>query len=91
MKKSIALATLIGLLLAGIVFQHYITGLPDLESPVRIEEARFNAQTGRLPRFIRCTRLCVNATNAEQPMASALAGRSDQAEGLLCPPYHISS
>lgn len=48
MKKSIALATLIGLLLAGIVFQHYITGLPDLESPVRIEEARFNAQTGSI-------------------------------------------
>ncbi|HEV8077822.1 MAG TPA: hypothetical protein VGP45_05505 [Marinobacter sp.] len=51
MKKSIALATLIGLLLAGIVFQHYITGLPDLESPVRIEEARFNAQTGSI--FVR--------------------------------------
>ncbi len=48
MKKSIALATLIVVLLGGIVFQYYITALPDLEPPIRIEEARSNAQTGSI-------------------------------------------
>ncbi|QSP93374.1 hypothetical protein LPB19_09000 [Marinobacter salinisoli] len=42
MRKSIALATLIALLLTGIAFQHYITSLPDLEEPVTISQARFS-------------------------------------------------
>ncbi|MBZ2167508.1 hypothetical protein [Marinobacter sp. F4216] len=41
MGKSVALATLIVLLLAGIGFQHYITSLPDLEAPMSLSSARF--------------------------------------------------
>ena len=46
MKKSIALATLIGLLLAGIVFQYYITALPDLEQPITLRDASITSEAG---------------------------------------------
>ncbi len=40
MSKSIALAGLIVFLLGLIVFQYYITSVPDLEPPITIGEAR---------------------------------------------------
>lgn len=46
MKKSIALATLLLVLIGGIVFQFYITGLPELEQPITLEEARFTTELG---------------------------------------------
>ncbi len=46
MRKSLALATLIALLLAGIVFQYYITALPDLEQPITLDSAQFSTQAG---------------------------------------------
>lgn len=41
MIKSIALATLLVLLVAFLGFQYYITSVPDLEEPVSVEETRF--------------------------------------------------
>ncbi|MGO1232785.1 MAG: hypothetical protein ACTMHG_03590 [Marinobacter sp.] len=46
MKKSIALATLVLLLFVGIVFQYYITALPDLEQPVTLREASTTTEAG---------------------------------------------
>ena len=46
MKKSIALATLILLLFVGIVFQYYITALPDLEQPITLREASITTEAG---------------------------------------------
>lgn len=46
MKKSIALLTLLAVLIMGIAFQYYITALPDLEQPVTIDEARFTTEAG---------------------------------------------
>jgi hypothetical protein len=41
MIKSIALATLLILLVAFLGFQYYITSVPDLAEPVSVEETRF--------------------------------------------------
>lgn len=41
MSKSIALAGLIVFLLGLLVFQYYITSVPDLEPPITIDGARF--------------------------------------------------
>ncbi|PPI85556.1 hypothetical protein KEHDKFFH_03740 [Marinobacter maroccanus] len=41
MIKSIALATLLILLLAFLGFQYYITSVPDLAEPISVEETRF--------------------------------------------------
>lgn len=46
LKKSIALLSLLVVLIGGIVFQFYITALPDLERPVTIEGARFTTEAG---------------------------------------------
>ena len=46
MKKSIALATLVLLLFVGIVFQYYITALPDLEQPITLREASTTTEAG---------------------------------------------
>ena len=46
MKKSIALASLILLLFIGIVFQYYITALPDLEQPITLREASITTEAG---------------------------------------------
>ena len=41
MIKSIALATLLFLLVAFLGFQYYITSVPDLAEPISVEETRF--------------------------------------------------
>ncbi|OAN89202.1 hypothetical protein A8B84_13100 [Marinobacter sp. EhC06] len=41
MIKSIALATLLILLVAFLGFQYYITSVPDLAEPISVEETRF--------------------------------------------------
>lgn len=41
MIKSIALATLLFVLVAFLGFQYYITSVPDLAEPVSVEETRF--------------------------------------------------
>ncbi|WP_203301489.1 hypothetical protein [Marinobacter sediminum] len=46
--KSIALATLIVILLSGIVFQYYITALPDLEQPITLGSASVSSDGGSI-------------------------------------------
>lgn len=41
MFKSIALATLLVVLVAFLGFQYYITSVPDLAEPISVEETRF--------------------------------------------------
>lgn len=41
MLKSIALATLLVVLVAFLGFQYYITSVPDLAEPISVEETRF--------------------------------------------------
>lgn len=48
MGKSIALAGLLVFLLGLIVFQYYITSVPDLEEPITISEARFMEEDASL-------------------------------------------
>ena len=48
MTKSIALATLLILLLAGIVFQYYITALPELDQPISVQSATRSTETGTI-------------------------------------------
>lgn len=48
MIKSIALATLIVVLLAFLGFQYYITSVPGLAEPVSVEETRFIEQDNSL-------------------------------------------
>ena len=44
MIKSLALATLLVLLIAFLGFQYYITSVPDLAEPVSVKETRFIKQ-----------------------------------------------
>ena len=80
MKKSIALATLLIVLIGGIVFQYYITGLPELERPITLEEARFTTEQGS-----------VSATFVDSEGAAFSFGirASDKVESSEFPAFYI--